>query len=284
MGRALGSGLRATSEHVMSAPMLPDESRRAGVPPQVQDVIVTCRVWTKRLHPNEACPAHAADSQPVDVRLRSVVNKPRKLAADAWVWCKNAASEAWRWLRSAASDAWRWLKSAAQWLCTGWRWLVVVAAVAAAIAVVTLVVGLRLTRSYEDSTHRWVAWTAILAAATLVVALLGLPFALYQLATLRRDLDQVTRTGQFERGLRALMLRGLDLLERLQRDDTAYARAEFTGWIDGVAGYIRRETNDELEEKFFRIEGKALPPQQQLEAKIRYLREKIIPELRAAYR
>ena len=100
------------------------------------------------------------------------------------------------------------------------------------------------------------------------MALFGLPFALYQLATLRRDLDQVTRTGQFERGLRALMLRGLALMDRLQHDDTAYVRAEFRGWIDGVAGYIRRETNDELEEEFFRIEGQTLPPQQQLEAKI----------------
>ena len=157
---------------------------------QLRDLATQCLSWRHRIRRTQVAPPRRAPlTHGRDVRLRRVVNKPGKLAKDAWRWLKNAASDAWQWLKSAANDAWqgltdaakavrqwlknatkdtwRWLTNAARWVCSGWRWLIVVAAVAAVIGVLTAVVGLLLTHSYEDSTHRWVAWTGILAAATL---------------------------------------------------------------------------------------------------------------------
>lgn len=122
------------------------------------------------------------------------------------------------------------------------RWLIAVVAVALLIAAGTVVAGVVLSGRYSDPIKRFGAWTVVLAASTLVVAILALPVALYQLATLRQDLDRVTRAGDFERGLNDLMLPGVDLLERFHLQDDADMRAEMTGWIEVVAQYIRDKT------------------------------------------
>ena len=163
------------------------------------------------------------------------------------------------------------------------RWLIAVIAVALIIAAGTVVAGVLLSGSYSDPTRRLAAWTVILASATLVVAILGLPVVLYQLATVRQDLDRVTRAGDFERGLNDLMLPGIDLLERFHQHDDDDMRAEMTGWIEVVAQYIRDKTSNEIEERLFRLEGQGFQPRDQLERKILQLRDKLIPKVRAGY-
>lgn len=172
----------------------------------------------------------------------------------------------------------KWQRSA-----KSFRWLIAVIAVALVVAAGTVVAGVLLAGSYRDTTQRLTAWVVILAGATLAVAVLGLPVALYQLATVRQDLEGVTRAGDFERGLNDLMLPGVDLLERFYEHDNDDMRAEMAGWIEVVAQYIRDKTSNEIEEKLFRLEGQALQPRDQLERKILHLRDKLIPKVRAGY-
>jgi hypothetical protein len=167
---------------------------------------------------------------------------------------------------------------------TAWGWLIVVAVVAVVIAVLTIAVGLLLTDGYHDSAHRWVAWAGILAGTTVVVALLGLPVALYQLATVRRDLNRVTRATEFEKVLNANLLEGVELLPRLDRDaDGEAAILELGGWVEAVAQYIREETGSEVEEQLFRLEAQNRPPPDELRGKILHLRDSLIPKVRAGY-
>lgn len=172
-----------------------------------------------------------------------------------------------------------------KWQRTGkrFRWLIAVTAIALIIAAGTVVAGVLLSRSYSDPTQRLTAWAVILASATLAVAILGLPVALYQLATVRQDLERVTRAGDFERSLNDLMLPGVDLLERFHQRDDGDMRAEMAGWIEVVAQYIRDKTSNEIEEKLFRLEAQDLQPRDQLERKILHLRDKLIPKVRAGY-
>jgi hypothetical protein len=190
--------------------------------------------------------------------------------------CRIAAAADNRFLRLALVKSRRTVKR--------FRWLIAVIAVALTIAAGTVVAGVLLSGSYSDATKRLAAWTAILAGATLVVAMLGRPVALYQLATVREDLDRVTRAGDFERGLDDLMLPGVDLLERFHQHDDDEMRAEMTGWTEVVAQYIRDKTSNEIEERLFRLEGQGVPPRDQLERKLLHLRDKLIPKVRADYR
>jgi hypothetical protein len=164
-----------------------------------------------------------------------------------------------------------------------WSWLLAVAAAALVIAVLTVVVGVVLTDGYRDSLHRWTAWAAILAGATVVIAVLGLPVALYQLATVRGDLNRVTRASEFEQGLDAFLLEGVDLWSRFQVADSPEMRTEFAGWVEVVAQYIRQQTGNEVEEKLFRLDAQSLPPRDQVEKKILHLRDDLIPRVRAGY-
>ena len=161
-------------------------------------------------------------------------------------------------------------------------WLIAAIAVAL-LAAGTVVAGVVLSGSYSATTDRLTAWAVILAGATLIVAIVGLPVALYQLATVRQDLDRVTRAGDFERDLNDLMLPGVDLLERFYEQDDDDLRTMMTGWIEVVAQYIRDKTSNEIEEKLFRLEGRELQPRNQLERKIVHLRDKLIPKIRAGY-
>ena len=113
--------------------------------------------------------------------------------------------------------------------------------------------------------------------------MLGLPVALYQLATVRRDLNRVTRASEFEQGLGAFLLEGVDLLDRFHRGDSPEMRTEFAGWVEVVAQYIRRQTGNEVEEKLFRLDARSLRPRDQLEKKILHLRDDLMPRVRAGY-
>jgi hypothetical protein len=162
-------------------------------------------------------------------------------------------------------------------------WLIAVVGIGLLIAAGTAVTGALLSGDYSDPTRRLTAWAVSLAGGTLAVAILGLPVALYQLATVRRDLERVTRASEFELGLNDLMLPGVDLLERFHPQDDRDIRAAVAGWAEVIAQYIREKTANEIEEKLFRLEGQDLEPRRQLERKILYLRDNLIPKVRAGY-
>ena len=161
--------------------------------------------------------------------------------------------------------------------------MIAVILIALLLAAGTVVAGTLVSGAYSLPSQRLAGWAVILAGATLAAAILALPFALYQLATVRRDLQTVTRAGDFERGLNILMLPGVDLLERLYRRDDRDVPVEMAGWIEVVAQYIRDETASEIEERLFRLEALELGPRDQLERKILHLRDKLIPKVRAGY-
>ena len=143
--------------------------------------------------------------------------------------------------------------------------------------------GLLVSGNYRDSTQRLAAWAVVLAGGTLAVAIVGLPAALAQLSTLRREVDRVTRASDFERGLNDLLLPGVELLERAHHVQSDDVRTEMLGWTEVIAQYIREQTATRIEESLFRLAGQDLPARAQLEQKILYVRDKLIPKVRAGY-
>jgi hypothetical protein len=147
----------------------------------------------------------------------------------------------------------------------------------------TAAAGLLVSGNYSGSTQRLAAWAVALAGGTLVVAVVGLPAALAQLSTLRQEVDRVTRAGDFERGLNDLLLPGVELFERAHHDQSDIVRTEMLGWTEIIAQYIREQTANRIEESLFRLAGQDLPVRAQLEQKILYVRDKLIPKVRAGY-
>jgi hypothetical protein len=147
----------------------------------------------------------------------------------------------------------------------------------------TAAAGLLVSGNYSGSTQRLAAWAVVLAGGTLVAAIVGLPAALAQLSTLRQEVDRVTRAGDFERGLNDLLLPGVELLERTDQDQSDAVQTEMLGWTEVIAQYIREQTATRIEESLFRLAGQDLPARAQLEQKILYVRDKLIPKVRAGY-
>jgi hypothetical protein len=56
----------------------------------------------------------------------------------------------------------------------------------------------------------------------------------------------------------------------------------FEQWVEGGADLIKRAT-DETEERFFRLAGVDAQPRDQLDAKLAYIRNDLMPRVRAGY-
>jgi hypothetical protein len=98
------------------------------------------------------------------------------------------------------------------------------------IAVATAFVVRRIAHEYpNDPAARWGAIGAVLVAATLVVALAGLPLALAQLFSLSQDVARLRQESN-ERRLNAHVLAGLALLE--PGAATASWFADYQKWVD----------------------------------------------------
>jgi len=158
-----------------------------------------------------------------------------------------------------------------------------VALFVALIAGGTAVAGLLVSGNYTGSSQRLAAWAVALAGGTLVAAVVGLPAALVQLSTLRQEVDRITRASDFERGLNDLLLPGVELFARAHHDEGDIVRTEMLGWTEVIAQYIREQTANTIEESLFRLAGQDLGPRAQLEQKILYVRDKLIPKVRAGY-
>jgi hypothetical protein len=132
----------------------------------------------------------------------------------------------------------------------------------------------------HDATLRWTVIAAVLTGSALIVGVIGLPFALYQLFELDRDLSR--RPKELRKKLDEFRLGGTKLAARYHGASPALDEefdAEFESWVDLVATFIRTQL-DEAEEQTFLLEGKT---GNELGEKLTYIRDKLIPKVIAGY-
>ena len=134
--------------------------------------------------------------------------------------------------------------------------------------------------TFDDATLRWTAITAVLTAAALLVAVIGLPLAVYQLVALDRDLvrpNQLrTRLVEYRRVGQAIRSRfGLDSYDDVARD--------VRSWADGVSAFIESELGDDTEAFDFVGVGMGQKPHEEIERKLDYMRDRLIPKAIEGY-
>lgn len=138
-----------------------------------------------------------------------------------------------------------------------------------------------LTNGYHDSTHRWTAVATIFAGSALAVAVIGLPFAVYQLMQINRGL---TRRSELRKKVTEHRLAGRKVLANIRNHPvTSEIYGQLSGeaaeWADAVAKFLRDELRDEAEEADFRQCGEDSEPIPQLEAKLNWLRNDLLPKI-----
>jgi len=168
-------------------------------------------------------------------------------------------------------------------------------ALPSAVGVATVIILCVLSNSYpHDAATRWTAIGAVLAGAALVIALLGLPVAISQLFAVKRDLDQITGISDVERELIgkieegaiiALSMHDMEeghLLDFVSRGLTV---GTYPDWVENVEQFIRRNGGHAgpAEQYLFELAGRGEPARQELETKLVYLRDNVLPKVRAGY-
>lgn len=127
----------------------------------------------------------------------------------------------------------------------------------------------------------------MLTAAALLVAVVGLPIALYQLVALDRDIarphDLIQALNQF----RIEASPWVQLFYAHANTQGGYLAVapkvrEFEAWIERVALFIR-ENMDEAEVQSFLNAGVPKQPVHVLEDKLSYIRDQLIPKVREGY-
>ena len=124
-----------------------------------------------------------------------------------------------------------------------------------------------------------------------------LPFAIVQLYAVGRDLSRITAVSDVERQLWELMERGTALLLKLRAPVVGtgvaaelYRQIEaglvdepnFQKWVEDAGELIRTNTN-KTEEQFFLLAGIDAEPVQQLDAKLKWVRNDLMPKVRAGF-
>lgn len=150
-----------------------------------------------------------------------------------------------------------------------------------AIALATAFVIRDLVHAYHHTADRWAAIGAVATLATLLIALLTLPLAVIQLVQLAEELSQLTQVSEIERQLNAYSLLGLKLLEPTSARSWF---ADYQKWIDAGVALIE-ELADHAEAEAFRL--MPMPAsgdsKQQLRSRLAYIRETLVPKVRAGY-
>jgi hypothetical protein len=133
-----------------------------------------------------------------------------------------------------------------------------------------------------DATLRWTVIAVVLAGSALLVAAIGLPLALYQLVALDRDLARPSelrsRLVEYRRSGQAIRTRW-----RSQQADYGELAREIGQWADDIAAFINSELSDDTEADDFRQEGKDFAPDEELVAKLTYIRDKLLPKVITGY-
>ena len=177
------------------------------------------------------------------------------------------------------------------------RWVLVTTAVILfAILIAGVTLGVVVTAQIKAAGTRWAAVGAVLAGGALYIATFGLPLAIQQLVAVERDLARLTRASETEDQLLEHMRRGTalalqwrephpegvagDLL--FQIEEGLVTVPTYEDWIrDGAA--LIRETTDVTEERFFLLAGADAQPRDQLDAKLAYIRNDLMPKVRAGF-
>ncbi len=141
-----------------------------------------------------------------------------------------------------------------------------------------------LVDQYRDPALQWTIAAAAFTTAGLLVAAVGLPIALYQLVALDRN---VSRPHDLIKALNQFRIEASPWVKVLYEPTTdAFARAadlvDFQGWVDQVAEFIRTNM-DEAEEQSFRNAGIPKQTVHELEDKLVYIRDQLIPKVREGY-
>jgi hypothetical protein len=138
---------------------------------------------------------------------------------------------------------------------------------------------------YHDPAVRWTAVGAILAGVALLAAAIGLPIALTQLVAVQQDLDRLTRATDMERELQQHMVDGTNLARRMRGKlpaGSANLVDDFDNWSQRVA-YLIGYSTDEVEKNMFDLAGAHQQTVHELEAKIAYVRNDLMPKVRSGY-
>ena len=137
--------------------------------------------------------------------------------------------------------------------------------------------------TFHDATLRWTAIAAVLTAAALLVAVIGLPLALYQLVALDRDLTRPTelrtRVNEYRRSGQGILNRRYEPVTKGPHPDPS----DLKRWIDDVATFITEDLGDDAEAEDFRREGLGRTFGEELTRKLEYLRDKLLPKVIAGY-
>ncbi len=155
------------------------------------------------------------------------------------------------------------------WLKRAWFWgSVIFLGIGAGTAVFVW----RIAETFHSPTVKWTAIGAVLAGAAFVVALIGLPAALYQLWRVRRELE---RLPDLLEKLKYLRKRGTQLFPCRNDPSTA---SELDKSIEEVATFIRTDLNDVGEEMRFRYRIGGGNPTERIDKTYGYLRNEALAE------
>jgi hypothetical protein len=133
---------------------------------------------------------------------------------------------------------------------------------------------------YKDRALKWTAIAGVFGGAAVLAAAIGVPIALTQLFALERDLS---RSNHLVERLKSFRLEGLALNKQLRAGNIPWGAADVNHWIDGVASFLVTDVKDEAEEETFRQEGQTTPGWQEIAAKLAWLRNDLLPKVRAGY-
>jgi hypothetical protein len=169
-------------------------------------------------------------------------------------------------------------------------WVIPIAVGAATVVVVWI-----LADSYaRDTATRWTAIGAVLVGAALLIALFGLPVAISQLFAVKRDLDLITGISNVERelighieegALIALSMHDLEEGHLLDFVSQGLSVGTYPDWVEKVGEFIRTNGGHAgpAEQYLFQLAGRGKLAHEELEIRLAYLRDNVLPKVRAGY-
>jgi hypothetical protein len=159
------------------------------------------------------------------------------------------------------------------------RGMVLLIGLPAVLLVVTTALVWHVADTFHPASLRWTVIAAVLTAAAFLVAVLGVPIAVFQLIDLDRRL---TRPNAQMKALNQFRIEASPWVQTLHQSQGAVGHEQYGSWVERVAMYVH-EHMDAAEEATFRNAGYPGQPVDQLRGKLEYIRNDLIPKVRAGY-
>ena len=106
------------------------------------------------------------------------------------------------------------------------------------VLIATAVIIGHIVDTFHDATLRWTAIAAVLTAAALLVAAIGLPLAVYQLVALDRDL---VRPNELRTRIVGFRRSGQAIRDRFGADEYDEVARDVQGWRADVYSFINAD-------------------------------------------